>query len=166
VRARPSVRILLGIALILSLGCKRNQTERFPNRVVSIVHVGEAPWVPVISPDGEYVYVGNRESNTVSVISTSRDSTVATVQGYDGPQGAAVLHNGQYVYFAHRPARCVSVLRTSDNQMIDSISFPDEVAFAVASLDDNRVYVSNWQSGNVSVLSTVYNSVEAVIPIG
>ncbi|KAB2922392.1 MAG: beta-propeller fold lactonase family protein, partial [Bacteroidetes bacterium] len=54
---------------------------------------------PAISPDGSTVYVANRNSNSVSVISTATRSVTATI-GNVGvePHGVAVTKDGKYVY--------------------------------------------------------------------
>jgi YVTN family beta-propeller protein len=58
------------------------------------IPVGQKPsGVAVTKPgsfsDGEYVYVANREDDTVSVIDTTNDTVIATIPVGKGPQGVA-----------------------------------------------------------------------------
>jgi YVTN family beta-propeller protein len=72
------------------------------------VHVGQHPWHPKYTPDGNYVYVGNNVSNTVSVVNTMTrhaDMTIGTGDGSDGlaqPHGLVVSPGGKYVYVTNR----------------------------------------------------------------
>jgi YVTN family beta-propeller protein len=60
----------------------------------SVVPVGKEPGgIALTKPgsfvDGDYVYVANREDNTVSVIDTTRDTVIATIPVGKGPKGVA-----------------------------------------------------------------------------
>jgi YVTN family beta-propeller protein len=61
---------------------------------LSPIPVGKEPsGIAITKPgsfiDGEYVYVANREDNTVSVIDTTNDTVVATIPVGKGPKGIA-----------------------------------------------------------------------------
>lgn len=51
--------------------------------------MGLAATKPGSFVDGEYLYVANREDNTVSVIDTTNDTVVATIKVGKGPKGVA-----------------------------------------------------------------------------
>ena len=67
------------------------------------IEVGEQPWHPVAMPDGERVYVGNKASNTVSVIDVEQADVLATIrgEGLAEPHGSAVRPDGRYVYVSN-----------------------------------------------------------------
>ena len=70
------------------------------------ITVGEGPWHPVYTPDGDHVYLGNLGANTVTVID-ARTVSVAKVISGNGlaqPHGSAVSEDGRYVYISNRNA--------------------------------------------------------------
>jgi YVTN family beta-propeller protein len=68
------------------------------------VGVNPAPWHPVFSPDGQFVYAGNKDSNTVTVVSVSgrRVEDVITGNGLSQPHGSAISSDGQVLYVSNR----------------------------------------------------------------
>ncbi len=73
--------------------------SRDSSKFVKSIPVGTYPLIMDITPDGQYIYVANRNSNDVSVIRTS-DNTVATTISNVGPQphGVAIDSGGKYAY--------------------------------------------------------------------
>jgi YVTN family beta-propeller protein len=71
---------------------------------IGTVKLGHQPWHPVITPDGRYVYVGNKDDNSVSVVDLESRSVVATItgNGLAQPHGSAVSADGKYVYISNR----------------------------------------------------------------
>lgn len=68
-------------------------------KVVDSISVGTFPLIPAISPDGNYVFVANRNSNSVTAISTSSRTVAYTVANVGvEPHGIAVSKDGKYVY--------------------------------------------------------------------
>ena len=59
---------------------------------------GSNPWDVAVSPNGEYAYVANYGSDSVSVISTASNTLTATITVGSGPSGVAVTPDGAYVY--------------------------------------------------------------------
>ena len=79
--------------------------EQVPNLMpFDTIDVGAAPWHPVFTPDGRWVYVGNNWANSVTVIDM-QDRRVAKViegPGLAQPHGSAVSPDGRYAYIANR----------------------------------------------------------------
>lgn len=92
--------------------------------VTSIITSGMSvnPYMPVVTPDGQFVYVSNALSPTVSVIQNSLVPVlVATISGFpSGTFGIDITPDGQFVYTANRNDGTVSVVRTSDNTIVGS----------------------------------------------
>lgn len=67
------------------------------------ISVGAQPWHPVFSPDGRFVYFGNKEDHSVSVINMKSLMIEATIEG-EGlaqPHGAALSMDGKYLYISN-----------------------------------------------------------------
>lgn len=67
------------------------------------ISVGAQPWHPAFSPDGKFVYFGNKEDHSVSVINMESLMLEATIEG-DGlaqPHGAALSKDGKYLYISN-----------------------------------------------------------------
>ena len=68
------------------------------NTVVKTIPVGEAPNGVAITPNGNFAYVTNQGSNTVSVIATANNTVVGTIPVACSPFRAAITPNGKFVY--------------------------------------------------------------------
>jgi YVTN family beta-propeller protein len=54
-----------------------------------------------VTPNGQFVYVANSGSNTVSVIATASNTVTATVTVGSNPRGLAITAAGDLVYVAN-----------------------------------------------------------------
>lgn len=79
--------------------------DRVPDMTpVGSIDLPTAPWHPVYTPDGKFVYVGNNWDNSVSAIDMEKRelAKVITGNGLAQPHGSAVSPDGRYVYIASR----------------------------------------------------------------
>lgn len=74
--------------------------------------VGSLPVGVIVSSDGSRIYVANSGSNTVSVIDTATNATVATVAVGSNPVDLAVSLDGSRVYVADLGSNDLSVSGT------------------------------------------------------
>ncbi len=138
----------------------------YPYRVVATVPVGTWPRCLTPLPNGEFVYVTNSGSNSVSIIRTADNTVVNAVPVGDEPEGIVSLPDGSFVYVANSQSNNVSVIRTADNRVITAIRV-NATPTAIAVLPDGSyVYAANWDSRNVSVIRTADNEVVATVPVG
>jgi YVTN family beta-propeller protein len=87
------------------------------------VPVGTNPYYGVaVNPAGTRVYVTNQVSNTVSVINTSTNTVVATVNVGKYPCGVAVNPAGTRVYVVNEFDKNVSVIDTATNTVTASVN--------------------------------------------
>ena len=74
---------------------------------VDTIRVNAAPWHPVFTPGGRWVYVGNNRDNTVNVIDMETRTLAKVIEGKGlaQPHGAAVSPNGRFAYISSRNLR-------------------------------------------------------------
>lgn len=109
--------------------------------------LGEVPFGVATAPAGDFIYVTNKSSNTVSQIN-SMTGTVLTHTVGAGPVGIAVSPDGTSVYVANQDGY-LSVLDTN-NSSIESVQIgsslfglaldPDQEAIYITDDTDNVVY--------------------------
>jgi YVTN family beta-propeller protein len=119
-------------------------------------------------PAGPFAYVTNQSSDTVTVIDTSTNLSVATITLCTGctPAGLAVTADGRFVYVANQGNGTVngsvSVIATSTNTVATTISLncdcsaPSAVGVAITP-DGLHAYVTDKGQGSVHVIDTSTN---------
>jgi YVTN family beta-propeller protein len=79
------------------------------------------PWGLAIIPDGSRVYVADTDSNSVSVVDTSRKKLIGRVAVGDTPIGVAITRDGSRTYVTNSGERTVSVIDTASNTVVDTV---------------------------------------------
>jgi YVTN family beta-propeller protein len=78
-------------------------TNKLQPKLVASVNVEAQPFDPIYTPDGKWVYLGNKAANAITVIDAEK-RTVAKVirgEGISQPHGTAVSPDGRYVYVSN-----------------------------------------------------------------
>ena len=140
-------------------------------------------------PTGPFAYVTNQSSNNVSVIDTSTNTVVATIDlrictgegefltcDSPGPAGIAITPDAKHAYVADELIGAVSVIDTSMNTVSSTrINIPcppdggscSKSPVGVGITPDGRfVYVTNTNGHFISVIGTSTNTVTATITQG
>lgn len=75
--------------------------------VDTALDVGAQPWHPVYSPDGERIYVPNKQSNTISVVDAETRTVIETIEheSLTQPHGSALSSDGRYLYVSNNHRR-------------------------------------------------------------
>ena len=78
-------------------------TNPMAPRITDEIEVGPQPFDPIFTPDGRWVYLGNKAANTVTVIdmSTRRVAKVISGEGLAQPHGVATSADGRFVYVSN-----------------------------------------------------------------
>ncbi|MCH9029766.1 MAG: T9SS type A sorting domain-containing protein, partial [Bacteroidetes bacterium] len=104
------------------------------NTVVATVGVDALPRDVAVTPDGNFAYVVNAGSGTVSVIATATDRVVATVGVGAGPFGVAITPDGDFAYVANPGSNTVLVIDIATNTVVATVSvgeFPEGIAITI-----------------------------------
>lgn len=78
-------------------------TEPLSPRITAEVNVERQPFDPVFTPDGRWIYLGNKAANAVTVIDAQAGSVAAVIRGNGlaQPHGIAVAPDGTRVYVSN-----------------------------------------------------------------
>jgi YVTN family beta-propeller protein len=70
--------------------------------LATTIDVNAAPWHPVFSPDGRFVYFANKRANTVTVVDVANRSVAAVIEGHglSQPHGSAISPDGRRLYIS------------------------------------------------------------------
>lgn len=71
--------------------------------VTDTIDVNAQPWHPIFSPDGQFVYFGNKEAHAVTVVDMQSRSvdTVIEGKGLAQPHGSALSADGKSLYISN-----------------------------------------------------------------
>lgn len=86
-----------GKALVMDLSDPANP------KVTDSIDVNAQPWHPEFSPDGRYVYFGNKQAHTVTVLDMQSRSVAAVIKGNGlaEPHGSAMSADGRWLYISN-----------------------------------------------------------------
>ena len=134
--------------------------------VKATVTVGTEPLGVAITPDGNYAYVINYGSGTVSVIEISSNTVTTTVTVGTEPYGIAITPDGNYAYVANSGSGTVSVIEISSNTVTTTVTVGTDPRGIAITPDGNYAYVANNGSGTVSVIEISSNTVTTTVTVG
>lgn len=126
--------------------------------ITATVETGNAPYGAAIFPYGNYGYITNSGSNSVTIVDFSEindpdDVVLATISVGKEPRGVAVDPFGYYVYVANYESDTISIINTISNTVTSTVSSGDGPWGIFADPDGETVYVSNYLDDSISVVS-------------
>jgi YVTN family beta-propeller protein/VCBS repeat-containing protein len=134
--------------------------------VIATIAVGNGPFPLAVSPNGNYAYVGNEGSDTVSVINTATNTVTTTIPVAEPPVALAFNPSGTLAYVANDSG--ITVIDTATNTVTTTIPNPNGPYSPTAvALSPNgaQAYVS-YANGTVAVINTATNTITSTIPVG
>ncbi len=102
----------------------------------------------------------------MSVINTTSNTVVATVDVGFSPFGVSVSPDGTKAYVVSANGDNVSVINTTSNTVVATVAVGSNPVGVSVSPDGTKAYVANFFSDNVSVINTISNTVVATVAVG
>jgi len=161
------------VMLVLLLGIGAAGAEAIPSGTeacypteLARAYVGTSPHGVAINLASKRIYVGNHDSDTLSVLDSTTYSVVKTISAGDGPNGVAYNSKNGYIYIADRNTNKVRVIRASNYAFVKDISVGSQPNGVAANNVSNKIYVANYGSGTVSIINGSTNTVEKTVTVG
>jgi YVTN family beta-propeller protein len=129
------------------------------------IPVGIFPYGIKYDPTNDSIYVANAASSTVSVISGSTNSVIATTLVGWGPVWLAHVPSNNQIYVTNSHSNDVYVINGLTNEVIEAIAvgrIPLGIAYDPT---NNSVYVANSEDNTVSVINAATDNVVSTIPL-
>ena len=125
-------------------------------QLVASIDVGPQPFDPIFTPDGRWLYLGNKAANTVTVIDVParRVAKVIRGPGLAQPHGVAVSPDGRWVYVSNNNTRAQHAMHEGMNHGAAAPVIPDSAGAIAAG------------RGTVVVIDTRTQEIATVIPVG
>jgi YVTN family beta-propeller protein len=132
---------------------------------VGAIEVGHIPSDVGLSADGKVAYVTNSGDNSLTVIDTTTQRVIATIDDI-GNYPVAVAAGSDRVYVANMFDDTVSVIDTTTNKQIMTYAVGDQPIDLALSADGGQLYVVNAGAGTVSVIDVADGTAEATFEVG
>ena len=142
-----------------------------PASYPSSIAVGATPEASASTPNGSEVWVVNYSSNTVSVISTSSNTVIATIAVGSSPSAIAINPAGTYAYVTNYASNNVSVISISGLSLYTTIglSYAQPEGIAI-NPQGTYAYVTSYSNAYVGVINlsnnTLYTNIGLSYPYG
>ena len=117
------------------------------------VRVGRAPAHVVLSPDGETVFVANREEDSVSVVRTSDMTVSATIPVGHAPFAMTLSPDGARLFVGNMQGGTVSVVDTATLAVRDTWKTGAMPYGAAVTPDGGRVLITHQGGGTVGIFA-------------
>jgi YVTN family beta-propeller protein len=130
-----------GISLIATSGLAQPT-----NTIVATIPLSSYPMGIVVSPDGQFVYVGEYGSNLIQVISTATNTIAATITLDEiGPSSLAISPDGTTLYAANYSDGRVWVISTASQAVVTELMVPSPSDNLTVSPHGKFVYINTSQ---------------------
>jgi len=134
------------------------------------VAVGATPGYAEVAPDGRFVYICNGDAGTVTVLDTTLNAVIATIEVPAGPpQFVSFSRDSRLafvsVYNADRTVNLVAFLDVATNKVIQMIPVGRRPFASSISPDGKLLYVPSHDDGRVDVIDVERRALVAQIKV-
>src|SRR5579883_938355 len=123
------------------------------NGDVTLIPTGDRPEGGVVSHDGRYFYVGNRDGNTISIIDTRTQKLVGEIHTGKGSVRMAVTPDGRRLVYALYHENCLEVADPRARRVVARIDLPEHVVSLNLSRNGKLAFASAEEKDTVFVVS-------------
>ncbi|MET0764721.1 MAG: Hsp70 family protein [Blastococcus sp.] len=140
------------------------------NKIAGRITIAEGPpQFIAFSRDGRRAYVSvwdkpGGDIHAISVLDTTSNTVVATIQVETRPFLSAVSPDGKRLYVPNHDTDSVSVIDTTTDQLITNIQVAPNPHWVAFTPDGSKIYTANHDSNLVSVIDPATNTVTTTIP--
>jgi len=129
--------------------------EVLPASVLTTIPIGNSPRNLAITADGSRLYATNREDDTISVVDTTTDAVVGTVElaEGDGPEGIAVTPDGATSFVVNHGSSTVAVVDNARGTPLRAIPVPTSPTDVVVD-GEGHAYVTSNDGASLVELDT------------
>lgn len=131
-------------------------------------------WQPPIcapkQPAGQFAYVTNADSGTMSVVDLSSNTAKLTIpiaapgQAQTGSQTfVAITPNGGFAYATYGPSSTSSVVNTSTNLLVAAVQSGFDANGVAVSPDGATAYIVSNSLGGIELVNTATNKITGVV---
>ena len=143
------------------------------NTVTSTVPVDNVtPGPPTASPDGQYLYVPNRNyttgdpnGNIIDVIDTASKKLTGRIAVPANPHWIVFGAGGRYFYSTNHLSGLVTVLNAQNNSIVKEIQVGQTPHSEALSPDGSRLAVTSFSGNEVFLIDTATDKVVARVPV-
>lgn len=139
----------------LSTNAERSPTARKDNEPVkiTILPVQHNPVAAAPNLAGTFVYVVNRDSNSITVIDSAKNTVVQNFVVGNKPIAAVVSRNDSKLYIAHEGDNTLQIIDTSKNTLLKTIVL-DQKPSQLLLTAGGRLYVLSKEGKTVQAFDT------------
>jgi YVTN family beta-propeller protein len=136
------------------------------NSIVATIPVRTRPYLAAVTRDGNWLYVPNHDSGTVSLIDTATNEVTTEIKVAPNPHWIEFSNDGARAYIANHESNVVSVLDTSNNVVLTEV--PVDTSPHSVAVHPTRPLVANvnYDSSSVTMIDTNTEQVIARIQVG
>ncbi|HWB38138.1 MAG TPA: PKD domain-containing protein, partial [Rugosimonospora sp.] len=136
------------------------------SHVAGTIPVGANPQGIQLAPDGQHLYVENRDGNSISVIDTATNTVTRTFSGIPEPTSAVVSPDGAHLYVSLAgTTQGITVVDTATGAASAVTPLDTATSYLAISPDGAHVYVASPTTGTVSSFDTATGTLTTLFTV-
>jgi YVTN family beta-propeller protein len=148
--------VLVLVMFLTALACPVESQATNTSKVLVTIPVGSGPYRIVYNAYNHNMYVSNFNSNSISVINSSSNKVIATINSSNyihSPAGLDYNPINHNIYVANYGSNLISEIDSSNNliKILPAGSNPIDI---ICNTYNNETYVSNFNSNTVTVINS------------